>query len=234
MTNAVDTTGDRLLVAGGELARASRQLYDRGWMPGTSGNLSLALPGSARHMVITASGRSKGELTATDAVLVDIATARAVRAGSLRPSAETAIHAALYTATGCAAVIHVHSPHATAVASIAPPPDTVRAYRFDHYELIKGLGVADPTSVALPVFPNWPDVSRIAEDVTRYFAALGPATSAPPALLLAHHGATVWGADHAQARDRLECVEALCQLVLLDPTHRREGRNDHGPVADHA
>lgn len=217
--------------AGAELAAASRELYQRGWMPGTSGNLSVALPGDAARIAITASGLSKGQLSTDDVVVVDIPTGCPVRPDGRRPSAETVIHTALYTSVGCSAVVHVHSPYATAMASAAAPSHTVSLLRLEHYELIKGLGMPDPSRLALPVFPNWADVTRIAGDITEYLAAsddtaLAPASVAP-ALLLSHHGVTVWGRDYAQARDRLECVEALCQLVLLERSRR-------DLVADHA
>ncbi|MGW7117683.1 class II aldolase/adducin family protein [Streptomyces xanthophaeus] len=34
-------------------------------------------------------------------------------------------------------------------------------------------------------------------------------------MLIADHGITVWGSDLAQARNRLECFEAICQLLTL-------------------
>jgi methylthioribose-1-phosphate isomerase len=39
-------------------------------------------------------------------------------------------------------------------------------------------------------------------------------------LFIAGHGITAWGTDLAQARDRVECLEAICELVTL--TGRRE------------
>jgi methylthioribose-1-phosphate isomerase len=62
------------------------------------------------------------------------------------------------------------------------------------------------------VFPNQADVSQIAADIARHF---GDSNSRVPVLLVAHHGATAWGADIDEARNRLECLEALCKLDLL-------------------
>ncbi|MEW2624766.1 methylthioribulose 1-phosphate dehydratase [Streptomyces sp. NPDC048106] len=212
----VDPTGttpssdaDRRRV-GGSLADLSRDLYRRGWMPGTSGNISARLP-HERHALITASGRDKGELTAGDTVVVDADSGRDVAPGALRPSAETSIHAAVYRTTGAGAVIHVHAPYATATAS-GVRTDRVRPLRLEHFELLKGLALADPSRTDLPVFPNWPDVDRIADDVASY---LERTPQAPPGLLIAHHGITTWGRDLAEARNRLECLEAICQLLVL-------------------
>nr|WP_275402760.1 methylthioribulose 1-phosphate dehydratase [Streptomyces sp. SID10853] len=198
------------------LARSARELYGRGWMPGTSGNLSLRVPGSASHALITGSGLDKGALGAEDMVLVDADTARPVRARSGRkPSAETAIHAAVYRVTGARAVVHAHPPHCTALARLAGragAPGSTSLVVFDDLELTKGLGPVTGPGVAVPVFTNWPDVARIADEVAARLAAV---PDAPPALLIAGHGVTVWGKDLAEARNRLECVESLCEVLLL-------------------
>ncbi|MFD7919948.1 S-methyl-5-thioribose-1-phosphate isomerase [Streptomyces sp. NPDC059740] len=193
------------------LAALSRRLYERGWMPGTSGNLSVRLPERPDHALITASGRDKGELTEKDTVLVEADTGRRVTPGPLRASAETAIHAALYRAAGAGAVVHVHSPYATAVACRAADRGLQRL-TLRHFELLKGLSLDDPARTVLPVFANHRDVGRIAEEVAAYLART---PDAPPGLLIADHGITAWGADPAQARNHLECLESICELLLL-------------------
>jgi S-methyl-5-thioribose-1-phosphate isomerase/methylthioribulose-1-phosphate dehydratase len=187
---------------GAELAAVSRALYQRGWMDGTAGNLSVRHGDQA---LITASGRSKGELTVSDVVLVEARTGRHL--SGPRPSAETSIHAALYKAfPDCGAVVHAHPPYATALAAKARPGSV----HFTDFEIIKGFGIADSNSVAVPVFANWKDVSRIAEDVTTRLSE-----DDPPVLLITHHGATAWGPTLEAARNRMECLEMLCRLQLL-------------------
>lgn len=196
-----------------QLAGTARELYQRGWMDGTSGNLSLRSR-DGRSVLITASGNSKGQVTATDTVLVEPDTGAALGPGSDRPSAETAIHLAVYRCMPeCGAVVHAHSPYATAVASREAQPREMSSVTFDEFELIKGLGVPNPGRAIVPIFPNWPDVPVIAADVEAHLR--GASTDHPPALLLAHHGVTAWGGDLQQARNHLECVEALCHLHLL-------------------
>jgi methylthioribose-1-phosphate isomerase len=192
------------------VAAMSRELYARGWMPGTSGNLSVRLP-ETRRAVITASGCDKGELTARQTVVVDIDTDAVAGDSTLRASAETAIHTAIYRHTDAGAVIHVHAPHATALATRWGADDRAREIRLRRFELLKGLGLGDPSAVDIPVFPNWTDVSDIAADVADHLART---QAAPPALLLTYHGVTVWGADLAEARNRLECLESICALAL--------------------
>ncbi|MFC8589051.1 methylthioribulose 1-phosphate dehydratase [Streptomyces sp. NPDC057217] len=196
--------------AGSDVAAFSRALYERGWMPGTAGNVSVRLPGGAA--LITASGRDKGDMTAQDMVVVRADTGEEAGPGPLRASAETTIHAAIYRTTDAGAVIHVHSPYATAVACRAGHRTRLTSLRIERFELLKGLGLADPTGTEVPVFPNWPDVPRIAADVAGHLAAT---PQAPPALLITDHGVTTWGRDLAQVRNRLECLESICQLLLL-------------------
>lgn len=201
--------------AAGALADQSHDLYLRGWMPGTSGNLSVRLPGPSSGVLITGSGLGKGTLGPLDMVLVDAVTGQA--AGPVgdgpRPSAETAIHAAVYRSVEEAgAVVHAHSPYSTALARRIGAVDRLSWLPLRDLELLKGLGLADPSHTALPVFPNWSDIARIAQDVAGHLAR---SPAAPPALLIADHGITVWGRDLTQARNRLECVEAMCHLLLL-------------------
>ncbi|HZB48468.1 MAG TPA: methylthioribulose 1-phosphate dehydratase [Mycobacteriales bacterium] len=198
--------------AGYALADLAGQLYARGWMEGTAGNVSIRLTAGNRAL-ITASGLSKGSLTSRDVVEVRVADGTAVAPGS-RPSAETSIHTALYRAfPDCGAVLHAHPPQATAVAALADRRGA-DAVEFVAFEIIKGLGVADPSAVRVPVLANHPDVPRIAEDVT---ARLDP--DAPPALLIGSHGATTWGPTLEAARNRMECLETLCRLTLMLEGH---------------
>lgn len=191
------------------LAALAGRLYARGWMEGTAGNLSVRLPGTGTAL-ITASGVSKGELTAADTVEVSIADSRPVPGAARRPSAETTIHTALYRVfDDCAAVVHAHPPHATAVAAIAAARGQ-DAVRFTGLEIIKGLGTPDPFAVAVPVLANHPDVPRIADDAEALLGA-----DSPPVFLIGAHGATSWGPSLEVARNRMECLEALCELRLL-------------------
>ncbi|MGW2713744.1 S-methyl-5-thioribose-1-phosphate isomerase [Streptomyces sp. NPDC001356] len=195
-----------------ELTELSRVLYERGWMPGTAGNLSVRVPDGSSAL-ITASGRDKGALTPDDVVTVDSRTGRPVPGGGARrASAEVSIHAAVYRTTDAGAVVHVHSPYATAVARRLSGTGEVTWLPLEDLELLKGLGLADAARTRLPVFPNWPDVPRIAAAVSAWLAE---SPGAPPALLIADHGVSVWGRDLAEARNRLECVEAMCRLLLL-------------------
>jgi methylthioribose-1-phosphate isomerase len=195
--------------AAGDLVSYSRRCYERGWMPGTSGNLSVRV---GKQAFITASGRSKGELTDTDIIGVGAETGAPIDDGPLQPSAETCIHTAVYRTTAAAAIIHVHPPYATAIASLSGRGAESALLPLSRFELLKGLGLANPSETKIPVFPNWADVPRIAAEVEKHLAAN---SSAPPGLLIADHGITVWGRDLAQALNRLECFESIFHLLIV-------------------
>ncbi|MEU4706672.1 S-methyl-5-thioribose-1-phosphate isomerase [Nocardia salmonicida] len=216
----VENTDRPLAGRGQAIAATARQLYERGWMPGTAGNISVRIePADA---LITASGLSKGELGEGDTVLVAIADTTARPGQNRKPSAETSIHTAVYRTRPAGAVVHVHSPFATALATTsARPGGAVTPLRISGFELLKGFGLADPSTVVIPVFPNWPEVARIGADIDTY---LRENPDAPPILFITGHGITTWGDTLAQARDRAECLEALCELIA------RTGRTDATPL----
>lgn len=204
------TIHDDVELQRGHLAAACQSLYQLGWMPGTSGNVSVR---SSEGVMITASGRSKGTMSREDTVIVDPVEGLPLVGETERPSAETSIHLAVYQqVSGCGAVIHAHAPYSTALATLTGTGGSVGRVVFRELELAKGLGAADPRLVVIPVFANWPDVSYIAADVTR---CLGETADLPPALLIDRHGVTTWGRDLDEARNRLECVEELSRLTLL-------------------
>ncbi|MEU5758281.1 S-methyl-5-thioribose-1-phosphate isomerase [Nocardia sp. NPDC047648] len=192
---------------GAAIADIARELYRRGWMPGTAGNVSVRTGATA---LVTGSGLSKGELTERDMVTVRVADSAPVADHGRKPSAETTIHTAVYRTRPAQAVVHIHPPFATALATRSASPGTLATLRITDYELIKGLGGGDPAVAEIPVFPNWPEVPRIGADIERY---LLEHPGALPVLVIAGHGITAWGDDLGQARDRAECLEALCELV---------------------
>lgn len=162
---------------GADLSRFCRQFYGRGWMPATSGNLSVRLPGESGHALITASGRDKGDLTAADTVLVDARTGAPAEESRLRPSAETCIHAAVYRATDAGAVVHVHSPYATAVACRVGAAGGTGTLELADHELLKAL--ACPTPPAPPCRSS-PTTPRCRGSQPSWRRTCGPA-SLPPA-----------------------------------------------------
>jgi methylthioribose-1-phosphate isomerase len=194
------------------LIEEAHALYDRGWMPGTAGNLSLrtSAQGEPLRVAITASGVHKGRLRPEDVLAIDERWREWPASSDRRPSAETCIHWAIYQAVPRAgAVFHVHTIPAT-LLSQRTPKGYPSLLEVSDVEMIKGLGLWDPEAVAqIPVFANWPIVDRIADDIAAWLAN----GHALPGLIIRGHGVTAWGCDADEARKHLEVIEFLCALI---------------------
>jgi methylthioribulose-1-phosphate dehydratase len=191
-----------------ELISAARQFYQLGWMLGTAGNLSARC--SPDSFWITASGKSKGNLTEKDFVKLNLAgeLLEAVAIGN-KPSAETSIHQTIYNLFPEANwVYHVHSVEANLVSRFAQ--DDYLA--LPPLEMLKGLGVwVENPQVTMPVFKNYLEVPRIAVEIQERFSKTPPAI---PALLIVDHGVTVWANSSQQATNYLEIVEYIFRYLV--------------------
>ena len=186
------------------LVETGRWLHARGWLPATSGNLSLR---TADGIAMSASGRDKGALTCEDILKVDL-DGRPLAGG--KPSAETRLHCQLYRRMPLVgAVLHTHSVAATVLSRRAGAGGRIALLG---YELAKALpGIRDhQTPVYLPVLGNSQDMAVLS-------AEADAALDAEPGLhgyLIAGHGTYTWAADLATARQQIEALEFLltCQL----------------------
>ena len=190
----------------GELIRAGRFFFERGWVPATAGNFSARL--AADRVLITASGRHKGELDADS--FLEVGLGGEVLSPGRKPSAETALHLQLYRrAPELGAVLHTHSLPATLLSRLNPG-----GLVLEGYEVLKafpGVGTHE-TRVEVPVFPNDQDIDRLA---TRVEAHMGEHPGVF-GYLIEGHGLYTWGRTVADARRHVEAFEFLleCELEL--------------------
>lgn len=196
-----------------ELAELGQRYHRQGWLFGTSGNLSARVGDT---VVLSASGRDKGQLGDDDFVEVSL-TGELVGSAGGRLSAETSIHLAVYeTRPESRVVLHVHTVASTLAIPTDPPAPfdgDVARLRFADLELIKGWGLWDEGAVAdLPLFPNHSEVPRIAKAIGDFYRA--HPHERVPSLLIAHHGITAWGDAPFSANRHLEVTEFLCQVAL--------------------
>src|SRR5271163_1544064 len=117
-----------------EIAEISRGFYSRGWVLGTSGNLSAVVPQHPLLLAITASGFDKGNLAPFQILEID-AKEKVVR-GKYKPSAEAAIHLAIVRAGVAGAVFHTHSTWSTILSETHASEGRVE---LTGYEMLKGL-----------------------------------------------------------------------------------------------
>jgi methylthioribulose-1-phosphate dehydratase len=212
-----------------QLADTARDLYGRGWMAGTAGNLSLRLPDGS--FWITASGKPKGALGVEDFVRVAPGGEVLARGNpGDEPSAETCIHQAIYSlfpwAVACYHVhtvasnlvprlLHVRPPGREATAGDAGTrgdPAAAAEVPLPPLEMLKGLGVREEwPRVGIAVFPNHLEVPAIAADVAARFRAAPPRL---PAFLIRDHGLTVWAESGPTALRYLELLEFIFAVMI--------------------
>jgi methylthioribulose-1-phosphate dehydratase len=187
----------------GDIASIGRFAASRGWVPATSGNFSRRI--DETHAAITRSGIDKGNIRASDLIVVDLNA-------PLPPgvSAETPLHVARYRAdTRTGAIVHVHSVAATVLSRADETRGAVELHGFEMHKALPGITTHE-SSVRLPVFGNDQDTAALAQ---RIEAALG-ADPAVPGYLLAGHGLYAWGATMDDARRHLEGLEFLLTCAL--------------------
>lgn len=190
------------------LINAASSFYQKGWMVGTAGNLSIRQPDGS--FWITASGRPKGHLTPLDFIRIDIKANILEKPNPhIRPSAETSIHQAIYQCFPEAQTCyHIHSIEANLVSRFADSD----GLSLPGIEMLKGLGVWEENpQVKMPVFLNHLEVSKIAAEISDRFSSAPPQI---PALLIRDHGITVWAKSAEAAYNYVELVEYIFRYMV--------------------
>jgi L-fuculose-phosphate aldolase len=171
-----------------ELVALARRASTEGLSSGTSGNLSVRVDDS---VLITPSSLDPDDTGPADICVVDL-TGQQV-AGERRPSSEVPMHLAVYRTTSATAVVHTHSPFATALSV------TIDELPAVHYN-IAALG--GPVRVA-------PYATFGSDELAANIAA---ALDGRVAAILQNHGTIAVGRTLRQAFDRAVMLEWLCAL----------------------
>lgn len=190
------------------LIEDAKGFYQKNWMLGTAGNLSIKLDADPLTMVITASGKPKGELTSGDFVTLQYGEPILDNASGLKRSAETSLHEAIYKAfPDVGAVYHTHSVEVTAVSSVLPKETSF--ITFKDLEMIKGLGFeTHDIEIKLPMVPNTQDIDGLSQQIADKLEAR------VPGLLLQGHGIYAWGKTPFEARRHMEIWQFLFAVKL--------------------
>ncbi|MEP9382968.1 class II aldolase/adducin family protein [Nocardioides sp. KR10-350] len=158
---------------------------------GTSGNVSVRLPND--RVLITPSGIDYDRLRPSEVAVV--ALDGTVVSAKRAPSSEVPLHLDIYRVTDARAIVHTHSPSATAVGLVSDELPSV------HYA-IRRLG--GPIRVApYAVFGS----AALAQQVTH-------AMRGRRATLMRNHGAVAIGGDLTDALTNAVTLEWLSELYL--------------------
>jgi L-fuculose-phosphate aldolase len=170
------------------VAEASRRLAAEGLVLGTAGNVSAR---AGEHVAITPTGAMLAELEPEQVAVVDLGGE--VVDGDYEPTSEIELHLGVYRRFDAGAVVHTHSPMATAIACVLDELPCV------HYGMLMLGG-------AVPVAPYATfGTPELAESV---LTALEGRTAA----LMANHGAITQAHDLATAVELALLLEWACTV----------------------
>lgn len=175
----------------------ARSLFERGYTHGSTGNISARL--SDGSILMTPTGSSFGTLD--PARLSHLSTGLELLGGD-KPTKEIPLHTAFYeTRSQTGAVVHLHSTHSVALSvlpetdsdDVLPPLTAYAVIRVGRVKLLPYFMPGDPAM----------------GDAVRGLAG------ARSAVLLAHHGPVVAGADLEATVHATEELEETAKLTLL-------------------
>ena len=177
-----------------DLIGICRKLESKGLVAATDGNVSVKV--GEERLLVTPSGRAKGELTPLDLLLIDLDGE--VLAGSGKPSSEIRMHLAVYRKRrDVQAVVHAHPPMLTAF-TLAGLPFLAEALP----EVWMSIG---------PV-PTAPYATPSTEEVPR---AIAPFIEKHQAILMERHGSLTVGRTLHEAYMRLEKLEHAARTLFF-------------------
>ncbi|MBU0712477.1 class II aldolase/adducin family protein [bacterium] len=178
-----------------EICSVGEKIHQQGFVAANDGNISVRT--SKESFIITPTGVSKGDLKPEKLILVNGERFE----GSLEPSSEFKMHRAIYKSrVDVRAVVHVHSPYATAFAMLGLGMEEML-----FPEVIVTLG-------KIPLVPyRTPSTQAFADIVAQY-------AQDADALLLERHGIVALGSDLWDAYYKIERVEHIFKIISISRT----------------
>jgi len=189
------------------LATVAKSFHGRGWLLGTSGNLSAVVQREPLRLAMSPSGVDKGELTPDQMLTID-ENARIVDHDFGKPSDESLLHIRIVKERGAGAVLHTHSVWNNILSDLYA---SERGVTISGYEMLKGLqGVrTHEHSEWLPIIDNSQNMPALAESIAQTLSE----HSGAHGFLLRRHGLYSWGETLAQAKRHIEILEFLLETM---------------------
>ncbi len=190
-----------------KLAAVAKGFHARGWLLGTSGNLSAVVQREPLRLAMSPSGVDKGELRPEQILAID-EEARVVSNHGGKPSDESLLHLRIVKERGAGAVLHTHSVWNNVLSDLHASAGGVT---IEGYEMLKGLqGVkTHEHSEWLPIIENSQDMPALADMVGRMLNEHKGAHG----FLLLRHGLYSWGDTLAEAKRHVEILEFLLETM---------------------
>jgi L-fuculose-phosphate aldolase len=176
-----------------EIIGAGQKLWERGYVDGNGGNISVRL--GSKYVLCTPTMMSKRDMKPADICLSDLEGN--ILAGDRLRTSELLLHLEIYRAARARAVVHCHPPYATAFAltGSTPPVGLI-----SEYEIFIG-----PAAIASYETPG-----------TRAFAeSVLPFVQDHNTILLGNHGVVCWSDTVTHAEWLTEILENYCKTYLI-------------------
>jgi L-fuculose-phosphate aldolase len=177
-----------------EIIRVGRKLWERQYVDGNGGNISVRL--GSRYVLCTPTLLSKCDLEPADICLSDLDGK--ILAGCRLRTSELLLHLEIYKANPRArAVVHCHPPYATAfsITGTTPPNGLI-----SEYEIFIGPAAVAPYET--------PGTQAFAETVLPYVQDHNT-------ILLANHGIVCWSDTVTHAEWLVEIMDSCCKTCLI-------------------
>ncbi len=178
-----------------EIIRTGQELVDLGLVAATWGNISIRLPEN-QGIIITPSGMDYYHTNPEDLVVLDLQGK--VLEGKRKPSSEKLLHLTIYRhRPDVQAVIHTHSPYATAYAVVRK---ALPALVEDLVQIVGG-------DVEVAAYAS-PGTQELADNAVK-------ALHDKMAVLLANHGVIGVGRDMTETLRVCQLIEKTAQIGIM-------------------
>ncbi|MEM2001932.1 MAG: class II aldolase/adducin family protein [Candidatus Methanomethylicaceae archaeon] len=177
-----------------ELVKCMKILHSKGLISGLGGNASARLSREG-VILITPSGKFKGDLTPDDICKIDIEGR--VLEGCIRPSIESPLHTAIYKSNPHVnAIIHSHSPFTTGLALAGKKIEPVNYEAAVIFKEVPILEFRTPGSKELG--------ELVAQNIKNRRA-----------VILQNHGVVVVGSTPLEALSIIESLEEVSIMIFV-------------------
>ncbi len=196
-----------------KLIAIGRDFHRRGWSLATSSNYSIVLTADPLSLLMTSSGKDKGDLHPEDFAIVN-ENSKVVSAAhpsgdvtKLRPSAEAALHVLIAREWQAGSILHTHSIYSSLLSMKHASEGQIS---FEGLEMLKALnGVSShEAKISIPIFENNQDMNYLASLINKRKETISHA------FLLKGHGLYAWGTTFEEAKRQLEALEFLLEFQV--------------------
>ena len=195
--------------------------YAKGWVSGTGGG--ICGPADGGGLLLAPTGVHKERVRPDEFFTVDPADGSVHRAPAnvdLRPSECNQIFCLAARERGAQSVVHSHALSAVLAGDVAAGLDADHVAIRD-LEMLKGIrGVANRDVHLVPVIRNTPRESELVEQIRSVLA--DPRFASTFAIVVADHGAYIWGDDVWEAKRHTEVYHFLFEAAVARRDRRKE------------